>query len=232
VTRAHCAWTIGVGEGHHQVGRLAVFDVRRRPGAVIGVVALAAAIGGGAYAAIPASDGSVRACYSTSNGLLLGIPYSKGDARIVDENEACRSYEKPISWSQRGPAGPRGAQGVQGLRGPQGLQGPAGVSDVLTANVAVSSGTAPGSPRLVAGGDATSVTNPATGRFVVTFASSVYGCAATASPGFTGGDSGIALAATVRASTNDSFSPNAVVLDFEEPSVGPQNTDFHLIVVC
>jgi hypothetical protein len=108
-----------------------MFDMRKRPGTILGVVALAAAVGGGAYAAIPASDGSVRACYATSSSLLgglLGIPYTKGDTRVVDEGEACRSYEKPLSWSQRGPAGP---QGVQGIQGPQGLKGDPGASGGL-----------------------------------------------------------------------------------------------------
>lgn len=65
-----------------------------------------AAVGVG-YAAIPGSDGVIKGCYATTNGLLLGIPHSKGDTRIVDSAEACRSYETPLSWSQQGPRATR-----------------------------------------------------------------------------------------------------------------------------
>ena len=81
---------------------------------------------GVAYAAIPGGDGQVKGCYAVSSGLLLGIPHSKGDTRIVDEAEACRSYEKFIKWSQIGPKGDTGPQGAKGDTGAQGLQGPKG----------------------------------------------------------------------------------------------------------
>lgn len=106
------------------------------PGTVIGAIALVAALGGGAYAAIPASSGHIRACYAASNGLLLGIPYSKGDLRTVDEGESCRPYERPLSWSQvgpqgaqgdQGPTGPAGPKGDPGVQGPSGMPGPQGV---------------------------------------------------------------------------------------------------------
>jgi hypothetical protein len=100
-------------------------DRLRRPSAatVIGTVALAAALGGGAYAAIPGGDGSIKGCYATTDGLLLGIPHSKGDLRAIDEAATCRSYEKQISWNQRGPQGPVGAQGPKGDTGPAGPAG-------------------------------------------------------------------------------------------------------------
>ncbi len=66
------------------------------------------ALGGAAYAAIPSADGTIKACYATTNGLLLGIPHSKGDLRVVDQAESCRSYEKPLSWIQATPAGVAG----------------------------------------------------------------------------------------------------------------------------
>ena len=70
---------------------------------------LAAAIGlgvgaGAAYASIPGPDGKIHACYASTNGIWLGVVHSKGDVRIVDSNEACRSYEKSISWTQNPPA--------------------------------------------------------------------------------------------------------------------------------
>ena len=48
--------------------------------AAIGIVAA----GGIGYAAIPSADGQIKGCYARTNGLLLGIPHSKGDLRIVD----------------------------------------------------------------------------------------------------------------------------------------------------
>lgn len=72
-------------------------------------MAVAAVIGlsigaGAAYASIPGPDGRIHACYASTNGIWLGVPHSKGDVRIVDSAEACRSYEKAISWTQNPPA--------------------------------------------------------------------------------------------------------------------------------
>jgi hypothetical protein len=85
----------------------------RRPsaGTLLGSAALIVACTGAAYASIPASDGTIRGCYAATNGLLLGIPHSKGDTRIVDSAEACRSYEQPITWNQTGQKGDPGAAG-------------------------------------------------------------------------------------------------------------------------
>lgn len=111
-----------------------------------GVLVLAAA-GTVAYAAIPSSDGTISACYATQdapkpllNVSLGGTPaaYAKGDVRIVQTGEQCRSYEVPIAWSQhgiKGDPGPRGetgatgadgTPGAPGATGPQGEQGEAG----------------------------------------------------------------------------------------------------------
>jgi hypothetical protein len=100
----------------------------RKPsaGAVIGAVALVAALGGGAYAAIPGPDGQISACYQKA-GL------AKGKARVVDHNEACTPQENRVAWSQRGPKGdpgiqgPKGDLGGPGPKGDTGAQGPAGV---------------------------------------------------------------------------------------------------------
>lgn len=97
------------------------------------VLGVSAAVGV-ATAAVPGGDGAIKGCYATSNG-LLGLTYTKGDTRIVDETEVCRSYEKAISWSQKGPKGDTGATGatgeaclpsVPGCVGPQGEPGPPG----------------------------------------------------------------------------------------------------------
>lgn len=76
---------------------------------------------GAAVAAIPAADGTIKGCYANVNSLLLGIPHSKGDARIVDENEGCRSYETTLKWNQTGPRGPAGPTGATGAAGAPGI---------------------------------------------------------------------------------------------------------------
>ena len=91
-----------------------MLDVRHKQAVLaMAAVGVLATVGVGA-AAIPGTDGTVRACYATSNGLLLGIPYSKGDVRLVEPGESCRAYERPAGWSQTGPAGPQGEPGAPG----------------------------------------------------------------------------------------------------------------------
>jgi hypothetical protein len=75
---------------------------------VIGYVAIFIAFGGVAYAAIPSASGEFTGCYATTNGLVLNIPHSKGDLRLVEPNEACRSYERRVTWNQEGPPGEPG----------------------------------------------------------------------------------------------------------------------------
>jgi type VI secretion system secreted protein Hcp len=76
----------------------------------------ALALGAGtavAIAAIPASDGTIHACYSTT-----GTP--TGAARIVDEGQTCAATEKALTWNQTGPTGPAGPSGPSGPAGPSG----------------------------------------------------------------------------------------------------------------
>jgi hypothetical protein len=91
-----------------------------RTATVFGAAALFAGGAMVSYAAIPSGDGSVKACYAKTDGLLLGIPHSKGDVRIIDSGEGCRSYETQIIWNQEG------LKGDQGLTGPQGPPGDPG----------------------------------------------------------------------------------------------------------
>lgn len=81
----------------------------RSPATALASAALIVSLTGVAYAAIPSADGTIRSCYAKSNGLLVGIPYSKGDVRLVDEGEACRNYEQSIAWNQQGDPGAPGA---------------------------------------------------------------------------------------------------------------------------
>jgi hypothetical protein len=94
--------------------------------AALTVLGVLAATGAG-WAAIPGSDGTIKGCYATTTGILLGVPHSKGDTRIVDANDDCRAYERAVAWSQRGPAGPQGIEGKPGVPGDTGPQGPQGL---------------------------------------------------------------------------------------------------------
>jgi type VI secretion system secreted protein Hcp len=79
----------------------------------------ALALGAGtavAIAAIPASDGTIHACYSTT-----GTP--TGAARIVDETDTCATSEKALTWNQTGPTGPAGPSGPTGPPGDSGSSG-------------------------------------------------------------------------------------------------------------
>jgi hypothetical protein len=71
------------------------------------VAAIAAAVTitatGIAYASVPDAGGVIHACFS------------KSATRIVD-NPKCKSGEKAIAWSQRGPQGPAGPAGGPEIR--------------------------------------------------------------------------------------------------------------------
>jgi hypothetical protein len=88
-----------------------------------GVIGTVLASGLAASAAIPDSTGTIYGCYAKTDGLILGIPHSKGDVRVVDEGATCRSYETAVSWNQKGVKGDTGQQGPQGEQGEQGVQG-------------------------------------------------------------------------------------------------------------
>lgn len=92
--------------------------------AVAGGLVLA---GGVAYAAIPASDGTITSCYTTAN-VLLGSP--KGSLRVVDDAAQCRKTEQALTWNQTGPKGDPGSEGPQGEKGDPGAPG---TSTALTA---------------------------------------------------------------------------------------------------
>jgi hypothetical protein len=68
------------------------------------VVAGVVAAGGFGHAQIPASDGSIHACYHAKKGRL----------RVVEGSAACRKSERPLTWSQQGPQGADGSSGPPG----------------------------------------------------------------------------------------------------------------------
>ena len=79
-----------------------------------------------AVAAIPSPDGTIYACYMKDNSPIPGAPYYKGDVRIVDQAEACKSIEIRISWNAVGQTGATGAAGATGAVGPTGAVGQTG----------------------------------------------------------------------------------------------------------
>ena len=80
---------------------------------------LVVALGAGtavAIAAIPASDGTIHGCYSTT----ATAPTLAGQLRIVDEGVNCAAGETTLTWNQTGPTGPSGPQGDPGPPGDSG----------------------------------------------------------------------------------------------------------------
>lgn len=101
---------------------------RPTPAVAIAVTALVVATTGVAVAAIPGGRGEITGCYATKTS-LLGLTHSKGDMRIIDEADSCRSYETALTWNRTGPQGPTGPQGntgAVGAPGPAGATGQAG----------------------------------------------------------------------------------------------------------
>jgi hypothetical protein len=75
------------------------------------IVATAAAlvVAGGAYAAIPASDGVITSCRDSS-----------GVLRVIDTavTTTCPAGTEKLAWNAQGRTGPTGPRGPQGERGP------------------------------------------------------------------------------------------------------------------
>jgi hypothetical protein len=87
----------------------------KRGWSVAGATVAICTAAGVAYATIPGSDNVISGCYSKQSG----------DLRVIDTQagKTCLSSELPISWNQRGPAGPPGLKGDKGDVGPPGPQG-------------------------------------------------------------------------------------------------------------
>ena len=109
------------GDGCPPVGPSKRQRARRRAAAV--VVPTSVALGAGAvfaYGAIPASDGTIGACYA-----------SNGAVRFVDGPADCTKdpaggTETFIKFNQTGPQGLQGPAGAAGPQGAAGAAGPAG----------------------------------------------------------------------------------------------------------
>ena len=99
---------------------------------VIGYLAIFLGLGGVAYAAIPSESGVFTGCYATTNGVVLNVPHSKGDLRVVEPNEACRSHEKKVTWNREGQPGMDGQDGQDGVSGYEVVVGDIGTIDTLS----------------------------------------------------------------------------------------------------
>jgi hypothetical protein len=109
---------------------------RPSPALVLSTIALLAALGGGAWAAIPGPEGIIHGCYNRHNGAL----------RVIDTTarQRCRRRESELDWDEIGPPGPRGGggkagkngtngkNGVNGKNGTNGTPGAPGVSNAYT----------------------------------------------------------------------------------------------------
>ena len=72
---------------------------------VLGAAVAAVFVGGGAYAAIPAGDGTITSCYDTS-----------GTLRVIDTatTTSCPGGMTKLVWNQQGRTGPTGPRGLSG----------------------------------------------------------------------------------------------------------------------
>jgi hypothetical protein len=77
------------------------------PALVIAVVALAAAVGGFAVAAVPDRSGRITVCYAKKGG----------DLRVLAKGNKCRRAEKRLRFNQTGPAGLPGSSASSMLTG-------------------------------------------------------------------------------------------------------------------
>lgn len=88
---------------------------RRPRRAVVVAVAAVAVLAGASFAgaAVDPSTGRIRGCVNDKTGVL----------RVLQPDGTCSSKETPISWNERGVAGPEGPQGPTGPTGPVGPAG-------------------------------------------------------------------------------------------------------------
>ena len=95
------------------------------PGLAIGVTALVIVLGGWAYAAIPTTGGTIRACVANTKDFHSTVRHAKGSVRFVVR---CRPDETAVLFNQRGPTGATGAAGAVGAPGASGAKGDTGAA--------------------------------------------------------------------------------------------------------
>ncbi len=125
-----------------------------RPGTVVSVLVVVAAVAGGiAYAAIPDAGKTFTACMLKNVGTVRLIDTSLAAGNLMSH---CTALETQISWNQSGQPGPAGQPGPQGATGPAGSNGTSVTSDTV----------ASGDPSCPAGGS----------RFTAVGGSVTYAC--------------------------------------------------------
>ena len=74
------------------------------PALVVAAIALVAAAGGFAIAAVPDKQGRIEACYVPKTGAV----------KLLVKGKKCPRGQKLVRWNQTGPVGPAGAPGAAG----------------------------------------------------------------------------------------------------------------------
>jgi hypothetical protein len=100
---------------------------RTRKMAIAIAAGIGLSVGGGAvWAAVPAANGVIGACYSTR----ASDDVAAGQVRIIDASTGarCGRNEKSITWNQTGIQGLTGATGANGATGPTGAPGATGAA--------------------------------------------------------------------------------------------------------
>jgi hypothetical protein len=137
----------------------------------IGVLALFVALGGVSYAA---SGG-----FASTTGQLTACVGANGAMALLKSGGHCKHGQKPVAWSQQGPAGPagpKGGAGAQGAVGPTGTPGSNGTpTNVMWAQIETEG-------VIEAGHGVTRVEDLGKSPYHVTFERPVDKCAVVATP--------------------------------------------------
>lgn len=170
-------------------------------------VAVVAAAGSAAWAAIPDAGGVIHSCIK--NGAIRMID--------TDAGQACKPGETPLEWNQTGPQGPPGPKGDPG-------QNAVSLWAVVDDEA-----------NLVHGSGVVGITGPGLhgpGQTWVEFDRDVSGCAAIATIGGTSGFSSTESesAVAVHTFTNPDLVDRVAVQTYFEG--GAFTFGFHLVVAC
>lgn len=65
-------------------------------GVTLGAALLTTAMGGLAWASVPATYGTINGCYARPSG-SAGLSSSSGDVRIIGRDASCRSHDTRIT---------------------------------------------------------------------------------------------------------------------------------------
>jgi hypothetical protein len=93
------------------------------PAVAVGATVLVVGMAGWAYAAIPTTGATIRACVANANDFRSTVRHDVGSVRFVVR---CRPDETAVTLNRRGPAGAKGDTGASGLQGTKGEPGSTG----------------------------------------------------------------------------------------------------------